>query len=117
MRGTPDLSFDGDPNTGAWVYDSVPMSDAPDGGVDGSNWYVFGGTSLSAAAMVGVINVADHFSSSSARELTRIYNHLSFTNDYHDIVSGDCGPYDSFSATPGWDYCTGVGSPIGYGGK
>jgi len=116
-RGTPDLSFDGNPNTGAWVYDSIPMSEFPKGGVSGSNWYVFGGTSLSAAAMVGVINVAGHFSKSSARELTRIYNNGTLAVDYRDIVSGTCGPNGSFPATPGWDYCTGVGTPKGYGGK
>ena len=93
------------------------MSEFPKGGVSGSNWYVFGGTSLSAAAMVGVINVAGHFSKSSARELTRIYNHGTIAADYHDIVLGTCGPHGSFSAAPGWDYCTGVGTPIGYGGK
>jgi kumamolisin len=116
-RGTPDVSFDGDPNTGAWVYDSIPMTDAPGGGVGGSNWYIFGGTSLSAAAMVGMIDVAGHFSKSSARELTRIYNHGTLAADYHDIVSGTCGVDGSLSAAPGWDYCTGVGTPIGYGGK
>ena len=116
-RGVPDLSFDGDPNTGAWVYDSIAMSDAPDGGVSGTNWYIFGGTSLSAAAIAGVINVGGHFSTSSALELTRIYNHIAFTTDYHDIISGNCGPYDGFSAVAGWDYCTGVGTPVGYGGK
>jgi kumamolisin len=118
QRGVPDLSFDGDPNTGAWVYDSIPMSDAPDGGVDGSNWYVFGGTSLSAAAIVGVINVAGHFAASSAKELTRIYNHRTVTSDYHNIASGDtCGLNDFFAAVGGWDYCTGVGTPVGYEGK
>lgn len=117
MRGVPDVSFDGDPNTGVWIYDSIAMSDAPDGGVNGSNWYIFGGTSLSAAAMTGVINVGGHFSATSALELTRIYNHLALTTDYHDIVTGNCGPYDFFSTVAGWDYCTGVGTPLGYGGK
>ena len=116
-RGIPDLSFDADPNTGAWIYDSIKMSDTHGGGVGGSPWYIFGGTSLAAAAVAGVINVGGHFSASSALELTRIYNHVTFTTDYHDIASGNCGPYDAFSALAGWDYRTGVGTPIGYGGK
>ncbi len=116
-RGTPDIAFDGDPNTGFWVYDSIPISDAPDGGVYGSNWYIFGGTSLSAAAVTGIINAAGQFKASSVAELTRIYSHMAFTTDYHDITSGNCGPYDYFSTAAGWDYCTGVGVPVGYGGK
>ncbi len=117
QRGTPDISFDGDPNTGFWIYDSIPLSDAPDGGVNGSNWYVFGGTSLSAAAITGIINAAGQFKASSVAELTRIYFHMSDTTEYHDITSGNCGPYDYFSTVAGWDYCTGVGVPFGYGGK
>jgi kumamolisin len=113
-RGVPDLSFDSDPDTGVWFYDSIPISGVPN---SASNWYIGGGTSVAAPALAGIINVAGHFSSSSARELTRIYNHGTFTSDYLDIASGDCGPYDGFSAKAGWDYCTGVGTPIGYGGK
>jgi len=117
-RGVPDLSFDADPNNGAWVYDSIPMNDVPDGGVNGSNWYVFGGTSLSAAATVGVINVAGRFSASSADELRVMYKHSTLGSDYHDVATGDsCGLYNSFSAVVGWDYCTGVGTPVGYEGK
>ena len=37
QRGVPDLSFDSDTNTGVWIYDSFPMADFPDAGVDGSN--------------------------------------------------------------------------------
>jgi len=117
FRGTPDIAFDGDPNTGLWIYDSFPMSDSPDGGVNGTNWYVFGGTSLSAAAVTGIINVAGHFDASSALELWRIYSHMGFKSAYHDIIGGTCGPYDLFSSVRGWDYCTGVGVPVGYDGK
>ena len=48
QRGTPDLSFDSDPDTGVWIYDSIPISGAT--GVEGSNWFVFGGTSIAAQA-------------------------------------------------------------------
>lgn len=115
QRGTPDLSFDSDPDTGVWIYDSIPISGAM--GVEGSNWFVFGGTSVAAQALAGIINVGGRFLSSSTLELNRIYYHGTMTNEYHDIVSGNCGPCDGFSATAGWDYCTGVGSPIGYDGK
>jgi kumamolisin len=116
-RGVPDLSFDSDPYTGAWIYDSIPISDFPSGGVDGSNWYIYGGTSLAVPAVTGIINVAGHFAASSTAELTRIYNHRIFPTDFHDIATGTCGAYNGFSAAVGWDYCTGVGTPVGYAGK
>jgi kumamolisin len=115
-RGVPDLSFDSDIDTGVWIYESFPITDAG-GGVDGSNWYIFGGTSVAAPALAGIINIGGHFAASSALELTRIYNHITFTTDFRDLASGNCGPYDGFSAVAGWDYCTGVGTPVGYAGK
>lgn len=116
-RGVPDLSFDSDPNSGVWVYDSFPMSDAPSGGVEGSNWYIYGGTSVAAPALAGIFNAANHFSASSALELDKIYTHRMYPTQYLDLNSGNCGPYDGFSAAAGWDYCTGVGVPFGYAGK
>jgi len=116
-RGIPDLSFDSDIDTGVWIYDSFSISDLPDGGVDGSNWYIFGGTSVATPAIAGIINAAGHFVASSVLELTKIYNNRLITTDYRDITLGDCGPNDGFSAVVGWDYCTGVGVPLGYFGK
>ena len=117
QRGVPDLSFDSDIDTGVWIYDSFPMTDLPDLGIDGSNWYIFGGTSVASPSLAAIINIGGHFAASSALELTRIYNHITVATDFHDIASGNCGPYDGFSAVAGWDYCTGVGTPVGYAGK
>ncbi len=116
-RGVPDVAFDSDPHTGAWIYDSTPNSDFPVGEFDGSNWYIYGGTSLAVPGVTGIINAAGHFAASSTAELTRIYNHRIFPTDFHDIATGNCGAYDGFSAAVGWDYCTGVGTPVGYAGK
>jgi len=116
-RGVPDVSFDSDPYTGAWIYDSTPIADFPEGEFDDSNWYIYGGTSLAVPGVTGIINAAGHFSASSAAELTKIYNHRNFPTDFHDIASGTCGAYDGFAAVVGWDYCTGVGTPVGYAGK
>jgi len=109
-RGVPDLSFDSNPNTGVWIYDSNEYE-----GYTG--WWTVGGTSVASASLAGVVNSAGHFASSSAAELTTIYGHLGVWNDFHDIVAGICGPYAGWVATMGWDFCTGVGSPVGYGGK
>lgn len=111
-RGTPDLSFDSDPATGVWVYDSYPQA-----GFSGEVWYIYGGTSVAAQALAGIINAAGRFAPSTHRELQKIYNHRTITSDYHDITSGDCFFYEGLAAKSGWDYCTGVGIPIGYGGK
>jgi subtilase family serine protease len=39
-RGVPDLSFDSNPVTGAWVFDTTPVQ----GG--GTRWFIVGGTRL-----------------------------------------------------------------------
>lgn len=110
-RGVPDLSFDSNPNTGVWVYDSNEYESGPGG------WFTVGGTSVASASLAGVVNSAGHFASSSAAELTTIYGHLGVGSDFHDIWAGICGPYAGWIATIGWDFCTGVGSPTGYSGK
>jgi len=105
-RGVPDVSFDADPASGAWVYDSTACS-----GLTG--WLMFGGTSLSAPAIAGVINLAGHFYSSTTLELDNLYSHLG-TADFRDITSGQAG---SFQAKKGWDFATGVGTSVGLVGK
>jgi kumamolisin len=111
-RGVPDLSFDADPNTGVSVYWQ-------------GSWLVFGGTSVSAPALAGVINLAaasgSGFAADSYSELTRIYANLAdssaspgSTSDFRDIVSGKAGRY---RCSPSWDFVTGVGSSWGLSGK
>jgi kumamolisin len=105
-RGTPDVSFDADPNSGAWVYDSTSC-----GGLSG--WLMFGGTSLSSPSIAGIINLAGHFYSSSTLELDVIYSHLG-TTSFRDITLGQAGV---FKAAKGWDFTTGIGSSVGVVGK
>jgi len=105
-RGTPDFSFDADPNSGVSVYDSTPC-----GGMSG--WMVFGGTSVSSPSLSGIVNAAFSFSNSSTTELGTIYGGLGTTN-FRDIKSGNAG---KFSATTGWDFVTGVGSDLTLAGK
>jgi subtilase family serine protease len=112
-RGTPDISFDANPNTGVWVYDSIPLN-----GIGGpsSPWWIAGGTSVSSPSLAGIVNAAGHFYPSSTVELTDIYD-LSLPGAFKDITSGACGRYDSNQAELGYDLCTGEGSPRGYKGK
>jgi subtilase family serine protease len=115
QRGAPDISFDANPNTGVWVYDSTSCHGL-------SGWLIFGGTSVSSPALAGIVNLAGSFASSSADELGTIYSICKSTGpastcssaDFRDITSGKAG---SFTAKTGWDFVTGVGSSLGINGK
>lgn len=109
-RGVPDYSFDADPYSGVAVYDSTPYNGM-------SGWMVFGGTSVSAPALAGIVNSAatarGSFATSSVAELTTIYKNLG-TASFRDITSGVAGKN---TCTVGWDFVTGVGSTLGLLGK
>lgn len=99
-RGTPDVAADADPSTGVWVY-AYPY------------WYIVGGTSVAAPVWAGIVNAANIFSSTSQNELTVVYANQGTT----DVKAGSCGPNQGYLAGSGWDFCTGLGSPLGEGGK
>jgi hypothetical protein len=108
-RGTPDVSYDADPNTGVSVYDSTSYQGL-------SGWITFGGTSIGAPQWAGLIALADQGRatpiSSNNLSSTPWYNGATgslYASDYRDITSGSAG---SFSATTGYDLCTGLGSPL-----
>src|SRR5437870_879368 len=102
----PGFLFDADPNSGVSVYDSTRCQGL-------SGWLVFGGTSVSSPSLSGIVNQAGG-GSSTVSELTTIYANRTNTSDFRDITSGSAG---SFSAAPGWDFVTGVGSDLGLNGK
>lgn len=105
-RGVPDLSFDANPVTGVWIYDSSV-----------GGWNIVGGTSVASPALAGIINLAGKFYTSSSAELQSIYNNMHTTADFNDVASGYCGPYGGYTAVAGWDACTGVGTDKGTAGK
>jgi len=111
-RCVPDLSFDSDPVTGVYVYDTFPVL-----GIEYFGWLVVGGTSAAAPSLAGIVNNAGGFAASSHAELTTIYKNNAAAADFTDITTGFCGFYMGFSAGAGWDPCTGVGVVNGYGGK
>jgi kumamolisin len=106
-RGTPDFSFDANPNSGVSVYDSTPESGY-------SGWMVFGGTSVASPSLAGIVNLALSNKANTSAELSLIYSNLGHSSDFRDIVSGTSG---SYRAGPGWDFATGVGSNQGLLGK
>ncbi len=105
QRGTPDFSFDANPNTGVSVYDSTSCQGL-------SGWLVFGGTSVASPSLAGIVNLSGHFAVDSGTELGTIYSNLGNGSDFRDITSGSNG----YSATAGWDFATGVGSDQGTSG-
>ncbi len=96
-RGVPDVCGDADPVTGYQVR------------VDGKN-QVIGGTSAVAPLWAGLIAVSNQQNGKSAGFLQPLIYAAKSASAFNDIVSGNNG---SFSAGPGWDACTGLGSPIG----
>jgi kumamolisin len=95
MRGVPDVSADADPQTGYNVL------------VDGTT-AVYGGTSAVAPLWAGLIARINVTAGHSAGLMNpALYGQPSAL---HDITQGNNG---GFAAAPGWDACTGLGSPDG----
>ena len=95
-RGVPDVAGDADPSTGYNVR------------VDGQN-LVIGGTSAVAPLWAGLIAVANAQNGKSAGFLQPQIYGVKAKPAFRDITSGNNG---AFSAGPGWDACTGLGSPV-----
>ncbi|HUK90419.1 MAG TPA: S53 family peptidase, partial [Blastocatellia bacterium] len=94
-RGVPDVSGDADPETGYYVR------------VDGK-YMPIGGTSAVAPLWAGLIARINGASGKKAGFVNaHLYANPSAMNDVTQGNNGD------FSASPGWDACTGLGSPNG----
>jgi kumamolisin len=96
-RGVPDVAGDADPTSGYVVR------------VDGSTT-VIGGTSAVAPLWAGLIALANAQSKTSVGFVNPALYAASAKKAFRDITSGNNG---AFTAGPGWDACTGLGSPIG----
>ena len=99
-RGVPDVAGDADPTTG---YNTL---------VDGQSG-VIGGTSAVAPLWAGLIALVNESLGQSAGFINPLlYQNATGDGGVNDITSGNNGAYQ---AGPGWDACTGLGSPIGLG--
>ncbi len=98
-RGVPDVAGDADPETGYDVY------------VDGQAT-VIGGTSAVAPLWAGLIARINQILGKPVGFLNSTLYAQAPTSPagFHDITAGNNGAY---SAGPGWDACTGLGSPDG----
>jgi len=97
-RGVPDVCGDADPTSG---YNTL---------VDGQSG-VIGGTSAVAPLWAGLIALINQSVGKPVGFINPLlYQNASTATDFNDITSGNNGAY---SAGPGWDACSGLGSPIG----
>jgi subtilase family serine protease len=103
-RAEADVSAVADPNTGVSVYDSY-------GSTNGTNWYVFGGTSVAAPIVASVSALAGHGAGPGVP-----YAHASSLYDVTSGRNGRCKRDPKIcNAGSGWDGPTGLGTPNGLG--
>ena len=94
-RGVPDVAGNADPTTGYQVrYDGSPT--------------VLGGTSAVAPLWAGLVAIANQQLGTQVGYLNPIIYTAKPAATFNDITVGNNG---AFSAGPGWDACTGLGSP------
>lgn len=96
-RGVPDVCGDADPATGYVVR------------VDGQTM-VIGGTSAVAPLWAGLVALLNQSLGRPVGFLHPVLYSAGVSGTLHDITAGSNGAY---SARPGWDACTGLGSPDG----
>ena len=98
-RGVPDVAGDGSPESGYNVL------------IDGSE-EVVGGTSAVAPLWAALITLVNQGRAASGSAPVGFVNPLLYADPsaLRDITSGNNG---SYTAGPGWDACTGLGSPNG----
>lgn len=91
-RSTPDVAYNADASTGYSVYYN-------------GNWYIVGGTSAGAPQWAAI------YALGASANLSNIYGKAkaSYSTYFRDITSGATTKY---SATTGYDYVTGLGSPL-----
>ena len=105
-RGMPDVSYDADANNGIAVYDTF----------GGAGWSRAGGTSCGTPQWAAIIALADQLRTQSGQAALGTGSVLStlYSNpqDFRDIVAGTSPGKPNYSAGPGYDLVTGLGSPM-----
>jgi subtilase family serine protease len=108
-RGTPDVSYDADPNSGVSVYDTTRYHGQ-------TGWWQVGGTSAGAPQWAGLVALADQSRATPLTSANLISSPLysaatgsvNYASNFRDITSGSNG----YPATIGYDLATGLGSPL-----
>jgi len=122
-RGVPDVGLQANSRTGALVYLTLPP-DGQSGLICGSDpcstgWYDIGGTSLSSPQWAGLVAIAAQIAGHPLGLINpQLYDLTSdpatYAEDFFDVTVGDNhvdGDSGFYSASPGWDATTGLGTP------
>jgi kumamolisin len=134
QRGTPDLSIEANPASGVGVYVTCSTCFPP---YTGWTPGLVGGTSLASPLLAGIVNSAGNFYGGGT--LDSNYNPYSYTPEnallyselagavtyrsyFRDIgadsfFGGQCGQGGKYNSHNGWDFCTGIGTPLTLIGK
>jgi len=117
-RQTPDISFNADPASGVYVYDTYETT---------PGWYIVGGTSVASPSLAGIINNAnnrlgqtppaggEYVNHEDTLMYAQYYANTAYHANFYDVVLGSNGT--GHDAGTGYDQCTGLGSPRGKLGK
>jgi hypothetical protein len=109
QRATPDVAWNADPATGVAFYDTYSNS-GPGG------WAAIGGTSVASPSWAGLIAITDQgralAGESPLGNTTLMPVLYSLQSDFHDITTGTSTGNPTYKAGPGYDYVTGLGTPI-----
>ncbi len=111
-RGSPDVSYDGNPGTGYPVYDSIGISGY-------AGWFQIGGTSAGTpqwAALIAITNsmrtAARKSNLSSTNTTLYALAKTGLNTDFRAVTQGTNGTCGIIcTASAGYDYVTGLGTP------
>jgi subtilase family serine protease len=123
MRGVPDVGLQASSRTGPLIYVSLP----PDGssGLNcgstpcSSGWYDIGGTSVSCPEWAGLVAIADQINGHGLGLINPALYKIGadstrYAHDFFDVTTGNNAAVSGipgYSASPGWDPVTGLGTP------
>ncbi|HTV65090.1 MAG TPA: S53 family peptidase [Bryocella sp.] len=100
-RGTPDRASDSSGNSPVNIYSSSYCG----------GWCGVYGTSVASPTLAGISNFAGNFRSSTLTDEAPLYQiyirPVQYETVFYDVTTGSNGS----PARPGWDECTGLGSP------
>lgn len=121
MRGVPDVAYQASSRTGVLVYITDPGYSGIKCGTTtcSQGWYVVGGTSSGTPQFSAIVAIADQLNGGPLGDINpALYtigaNHARYAKDFFDITLGSNQTDSSipgYSATPGWDPVTGLGTP------
>jgi len=112
-RAIPDVSYNGDPNTGVAVYNSVPYQNQ-------SGWFQLGGTSAGAPQWAAIIAVGNQLRAAGGKaplgaeslQASRALYSQAAAGALYDVQYGSNGACGGVcGASAGYDAVTGLGSP------